>query len=197
MSTTQRPASSVPGLRVAELTAVDELAIQAFFEANPGYFMVCNGEPPKPDEAHQELKGDMPDGWNYDTRWIWGYIDEQGSLVALINIISDLWSTGVWHIAFFIVDSARHGSADARLIHGDIERWAQQNGAQWMRLVVVQGNVKAERFWAKIGYQETRTLEGIPMGKRINTLRMMVRPLGDRTLQEHLQRVPRDRPEAK
>ena len=197
MSTTQRPASSVPGLRVAELTAVDELAIQAFFEANPGYFMVCNGEPPKPDEAHQELKGDMPDGWNYDTRWIWGYIDEQGSLVALINIISDLWSTGVWHIAFFIVDSARHGSADARLIHGDIERWAQQNGAQWMRLVVVQGNVKAERFWEKIGYQETRTLEGIPMGKRINTLRMMVRPLGDRTLQEHLQRVPRDRPEAK
>lgn len=195
MINTERPESSIPGLRVTELTALDEPAIQVFFEANPGYFMVCTGEPPRADEAHEELKGDMPDDWNYNTRWIWGYIDEQGSLVALVNIISDLWSPGVWHTAFFIVDSSRHGSGDARLIHQDIERWAQQNGAQWMRLVVVQGNVKAERFWEKIGYQQVRTLEGIKMGKRTNTLRMMVKPLGGRTLEEHLQRLPKDRPD--
>lgn len=192
----ERPDSSIPGLRIIELTARDESMIQAFFEANPGYFRVCNGEPPRPDEARQELKGDMPNDWNYSTRWIWGYIDEQGSLVALVNILSDLWSPGVWHIAFFIVASSRHGNAEAQLIHGDIERWAQQNGAQWMRLVVVQGNVKAERFWEKIGYCQVRTLEGIKMGKRINTLRMMVKPLAGHTLQEHLQRVPKDRPEA-
>lgn len=196
MSTQERPDSSIPGLRVTELTALDESAVQAFFEANPGYFMVCNGEPPKPEEAREELTGEVPNGWEFDTRWVWGYVDEQGSLVALINIISDLWAPGVWHTAFFIVASSRHGSGDAQLMHGDIERWAQQNGAQWMRLVVVQGNVKAERFWEKIGYRQTRTRQGIEMGKRTNTLRMMIKPLAGRTLEEHLERVPRDRPGA-
>jgi hypothetical protein len=66
----------------------------------------------------------------------------------------------------------------------------------WMRLVVVQGNARAERFWAKLGYRQTRAREGIERGKRINTVRMMIKPLGGRTVEEHLERVPRDRPDA-
>ncbi|WP_268800762.1 GNAT family N-acetyltransferase [Pseudomonas huanghezhanensis] len=173
----------------------DEPRVQAFFEANPGYFHTCNGEPLTPGEALEKLKGELPEGWEYDRRWIWGYVDRHGDLAALVTVISDLWAPAVWHIAFFIVASSRHGTGEAELIHAEIERWAQQHGAQWMRLAVVQGNHKAERFWAKLGYQQTRTREGIEMGKRINTVRMMIRPLAGRTVQEHLQRVPRDRPE--
>jgi GNAT superfamily N-acetyltransferase len=196
MRTMECPSSSLAGLRVVPLTAADEPAVQAFFEANPGYFMTCNGEPPRPSEAQEELSGDVPPEFAYRQRWIWGYVDAQGSLVALVNTLADLWAPGVWHIAFFIVASSRHGSGDAGLIHQDIERWAQANGAQWMRLVVVQGNHKAERFWAKTGYQQTRTREGIEMGKRVNTLRMMIKPLEGRTVEAHLERVPRDRPNA-
>lgn len=196
MHSMECPQSSVPDLRVDALTAEDEAAVQVFFEANPGYFMVCNGQPAQPLEAREELNGEVPHGWEYGRRWVWGYVDGQGTLVALVNIISDLWVSGVWHTAFFIVDSSRHGRGDARMIHQDIERWAQHNGAQWMRLVVVQGNVRAERFWAKLGYRQTRTREGIEMGKRINTVRMMIKPLGERTVEEHLQRVPRDRASA-
>jgi hypothetical protein len=32
------------------------------------------------------------------------------------------------------------------------------------------------------------------MGQRTNTLRVMVKPLGENTVQEYLQRVARDRP---
>jgi hypothetical protein len=34
------------------------------------------------------------------------------------------------------------------------------------------------------------------MGARLNTVRVMVKPFGDATVAEHLQRVARDRPAA-
>jgi GNAT superfamily N-acetyltransferase len=139
------PQSSLPDLRVVALTAADETAVQRFFEANPGYFMVCNGEPARPSEAYEELSGEVPNGWEYAQRWVWGYVDEQGALAALVNIISDLWAPGVWHTAFFIVDASRHGRGDARLIHQDIERWAQANGAQWMSNNRLPANPDARR----------------------------------------------------
>jgi hypothetical protein len=58
----------------------------------------------------------------------------------------------------------------------------------------VPGRVRAERFWERQGYVQTRLREGVVMGQRTNTLRVMVKPLGENTVQEYLQRVARDRP---
>ena len=41
---TQLPASPIPALRVVELAAGNEPALQHFFEANPAYFLAVNGE---------------------------------------------------------------------------------------------------------------------------------------------------------
>ena len=68
-------------------------------------------------------------------------------------------------------------------------------GARWLRLGVVQGNARAERFWEKMGYVETRRRLGVEMGTKVHTLRVMAKPLGG-TLEELLERVPRDRPDA-
>ena len=38
----------------------DVPALQAFFEANPGYFVTVNGVPPRPDEARQEFDDEPP-----------------------------------------------------------------------------------------------------------------------------------------
>ena len=65
-------------------------------------------------------------------------------------------------------------------------------GAKWLRLGVVAGNTRAERFWEKCGYREVRTREGVRMGERLNTLRVMMKPLGRGSVDEYLQLVPRD-----
>lgn len=47
-----------------------------------------------------------------------------------------------------IVATARHGTGDAQVLNRGLESWAVANGAVWMWLGVVQGNTRAERFWA-------------------------------------------------
>lgn len=60
----------------------------------------------------------------------------------------------------------------AQALHAELEAWAVSNGANWLRLGVVQGNGRAERFWESLGYVEFRTRIGVEMGKRTNTLRV-------------------------
>ena len=70
------------------------------------------------------------------------------------------------------------------------------NGAAWIRLGVVEGNVKAERFWRKTGYREVRKRLGIAMGSRTNDVRVLVKPLERRSIAEYLSLVERDNPDS-
>ena len=195
MSIAELPASPIAGLRAVELGSGDEPVLQRFFEANPLYFLAVNGAPAGPGEAHEEIHGELPAGWAFTKKWIVGYLDTDNQVVALANVVSDLLASGVWHIGTFIVATSRHGSGDAQVLYRGVEDWARANGARWLRLGVVRGNVRAERFWEALGYVETRTRAGVEMGRLTNTLRVMVKPLAGGTLEQYLQLVPRDRPE--
>lgn len=122
--------------------------------------------------------------------------DATGNMVALADGVSDLLAPGVWHIGLFIVASARHGTGDAQRLHQSLRDWATAQGAAWLRLGVVQGNTRAERFWQAQGYRQTRTREGVQIGPRVHTVRVMVLPLAGGEMADYLARVPRDRPES-
>jgi GNAT superfamily N-acetyltransferase len=189
------PPSPLPDLRVIELGAGSEPLLQAFFEANPIYFQLTQGQPPQPNEAHEELHGELPSGWSFTKIWFVGYIDAQGSLVAMANIVSDLLAPCVWHIGTFFVAGSRQGTGDAQVLYQSLESWASDEGAKWFRLGVVQGNDRAERFWERQGFTQTRVRNGVVMGRLTNTVRAMVKPLAGGTIAQYLALVQRDRPD--
>jgi GNAT superfamily N-acetyltransferase len=189
------PASPIAGLATVELRAGSEALLQAFFVANSLYFETVNGEPAQPGEAHAEIHGELPAGWPFTKKWVIGYRDESGALAAMANVVSDLLAAGVWHVGTFIVATDRHGSGDAQALYRALEAWAVENGARWMRLGVVAGNGRAERFWERLGYGEVRRREGIAMGRRTNAIRVMAKPLRGQPLDAYLALVDRDRPD--
>jgi ribosomal protein S18 acetylase RimI-like enzyme len=100
----------------------------------------------------------------------------------------------VWHIGLFIVATQAFGTGLAAELHDALLDWARAHGARWMRLGVVAGNERAERFWRRRGYVETRVRDGIAMGARVNSVRVMVRPLDGGRVDDYLGLVARDRP---
>lgn len=188
------PDCAVEGIGVVELFDRDEVELQQFFERAPEYFIAVNGEPATPGEAHEELRGQLPPGWQCRRMYWLGYRDAQGRLVAVVNIAADLLAVGVWHIGLLLVDSRLHGSGLAQQLHASLETWAAKNGAQWLRLTVVIGNAKAERFWPKLGYEQVRTREGITMGRQVNKVSIQVKALAGGQVEDYLALVQRDRP---
>ncbi|NVZ52499.1 GNAT family N-acetyltransferase [Pseudomonas sp. B6002] len=188
------PGCSVAGIRVVELGGSDVAELQQFFERAPDYFIAVNGEPATPTEAHEELQGQLPAGWSCSRMYWLGYRDAQDQLVAVVNIAADLLAMGVWHIGLLLVDTPLHGTGLAQRLHADLEAWAARKGAQWLRLTVVIGNTRAERFWPKLGYVQVRTREGITMGRQVNTVSIQVKALAGGQADDYLARVERDRP---
>ncbi|ATN13045.1 GNAT family N-acetyltransferase [Pseudomonas sp. FDAARGOS_380] len=188
------PGSSLEGIRVVELFGFDEAELQQFFEQAPDYFIAVNGEPATPTEAREELSGQLPAGWHCSRLYWLGYRDAQGHLAAVVNIAADLLAAGVWHIGLLLVHTRWHGSGLAQRLHADLEAWAVAKGAQWLRLTVVVGNTRAERFWPRLGYVQVRTREGITMGRQVNRVSIQVKVVASASIEDYLALVERDRP---
>jgi ribosomal protein S18 acetylase RimI-like enzyme len=170
--------------------------LQRFFDANPEYFLAVNGEPPRPDEATHELHDAPPPEMAYREMRLLGFFSAgTGELEAMATVVVDLIAEHVGHIGLFIVATALHGSGAAHAMYAELERWLRERGAHWIRLGVVAGNARAERFWERSGYVETRRRGPVEMGRRTHLLRVMVKPLAG-AVAEYLDLVARDRPDA-
>ena len=179
------------------LVATDVPALQRFFDENPDYFLAVNGGPPRECEAQEEFDDLPPAEMSFNEKWLIGFTDETGKLVGFAGILSDILAPHVWHIGIFIVATSLHGSGFALAFYEALESWMASKGAQWVRLGVVEGNVKAEHFWHKRGYSEVRKRIGIQMGSRTNTVRVLVKPLTKNTISKYLSLVERDNPDSK
>jgi RimJ/RimL family protein N-acetyltransferase len=189
------PIFDTGSLRARELGADDIPALQLFFETNPEYFIAITGDPPACNEAETEFHDEVPAGMSFKRRYLMGFVDDADTPIGMASVVSDLLATHVWHIGLFVIATSLHGTGIAKAIHQQLELWMHAHGAEWIRLGVVEGNARAERFWEKLGYREVRKRHGVGMGARMNTLRVMAKPLAGGTLDEYLARVARDRPE--
>jgi hypothetical protein len=190
------PSGETASLRTLELHVVDAPLLQRFFDANPAYFLAVQGEPAGEDEAMDEIAGELPPGLAYTRKFVIGYADDTGALVAMANLLSDIFVPGVWNLSTFMVATAQHGTGMAHSLYQELEAWTIACGAHWLRLGVVKGNARAERFWLSQGYLDTRERSGFQIGNQVNVLRVMAKPLAGGTLEDYLRLVPRDRPDA-
>jgi GNAT superfamily N-acetyltransferase len=184
---------SAGSFRAFEMADGDMSAAQRLFEANPDYHRMIGGRPPEPDEALQEFASPP---FEFRKKWCVGFLDEEAELVGVAGLFSDIFGKGVWTVGLFFVATSLHGGGAALTLYDALEGWMRGEGAHWSRLGVVEGNARAARFWEKSGYTDVRKREGVEMGERINTLRVMVKPLAGGTVAQYLALVARDRPES-
>lgn len=184
------------GFRVRELQADEVPQVQAFFDANPEYWLAVNGVPPPPGLAQLEFDERPPPPLTYERNRYCGILDDRGGLLGLVVFVEGFTAPAVAHLALFIVATAQRGSGLARRVYAALEDWLRSRGTRWLRLVVVVGNAAGERFWERLGCVELRRRGGIDTGGRVNIVRVMLKPLApDATVDGYLAFAARDRPE--
>jgi GNAT superfamily N-acetyltransferase len=185
----------VPGHHVRLLAAHDVARLQAFFVANPAYFLAVHGEPAQAQEAQQAWEDRPPADIAHARQDLVGCFDPAGELVAMASVTAGMVDPQVWHLGLFIVATHLHGQGLAPAFYAGLEHWVRHLGALWLRLGVVKGHARAERFWLRQGFEPLRERGPVQMGRLTQTLRVMVKPLATLGLPSYLDRVARDRPE--
>lgn len=182
-----------PPFVVRALHAEQVPALQSLFDANPQYFNLVAGQPPRPNEAQIVFDDRPPTHLTFTNRWFAGVYDRSQVLKGLLVLLSDLSAQGVWHIALFFLDASVRGTGAAKDLHTALEAFAAAAGARWLRLGVIVGNQPAERFWSKCGYEEVRTRSIVNVSGDTRISRVMIKPLPGGTRAAYLDLVPRDR----
>lgn len=193
MQTSLLPKVANSAIHTDELCSLDAAELQSFFDRNSEYFLICHGEPPRPDEAATELKLKLPDGLTCNKQWFIGFREQGAGLVAVEHVIKNLFVEGVWHIGLLILDACRHGKGDAQSIYAATEHWAVTQGARWLRIGVVADNLRAQRFWNSQGFSKVCERQGVVMGVKKNTIATMIKALSGATIPQYLELVDRDR----
>jgi ribosomal protein S18 acetylase RimI-like enzyme len=187
---------SAGAFSAVELAKPDAARLQAFFEANPQYHLAVCGEPPAADEASKMFESSLPEGWRCRKEWTLGFAGSGGELAGMASVVAGLFCDEVWHLSLFIVATPLRGSGAAHALYRALEAWMRDGGAAWSRLGVVEGNLRAVRFWERAGYVDVRKRAGIELGQLTHVVRVMVKPLTAGSLTEYLAKVARDRPDA-
>jgi len=193
------PPQAPPGADwfAAARTRADLPETQAFYEANPGYWLMVHGTAPQPDEAATDFDTRPPADMHWSALHDWLIRDRATHrIVGELGIAADLPAPGVMHLGFFIVEDARQGTGFAADLHRSYESWAAAQGTRWLRLGVVDCNRRAQRFWQRLGYEEVRRRSGVRIGELTHQLIVMAKPLGGNSLQQYLEAVVRDRPDS-
>ena len=183
------------GVSVAAMREGEIAEVQRFYEANPGYHELATGGPPVPTQAHEAFHALPPEGWLLGRKWMLVGRGADGVVVAVIDLLEDLFARGVWCIGFFMVADALQGTGAAASLHEALIAWMRARGARWSRLGVVESNVRAARFWKGRGYRELRRRHDYPVGPRTHTLHVLARALDEgATWDDYRRLVPRDDP---
>ena len=176
----------------ADRSAAAEL--QAFYEANPGYYEITHGHAPAPDAALQGFNFRPPADMPYTALTTWLVRErDSGRLVGEVSVATDLLAPGVTHLGFFMVATSLQGTGFAAEVNAAYEAWAIEQGARWLRLGVVEAHRRAHRFWLRQGYTEVCQRRGYVLGDLSHTLLVMAKPLAANSLDDYLAAVPRDR----
>jgi GNAT superfamily N-acetyltransferase len=144
----------------------DQMAdLQALLERSADFFELVEGQPPGK-YAAQEVAAGGPPGWTLDKKFLIGIYGQAGAMIATIEGIRDYPETGTFWIGLMIIDPDHRGQGlGERMLRG-FEGWALAQGAAWVGLGVAESNLKAYRFWQRMGFEQTSVTGPVQMGHR-------------------------------
>lgn len=178
------------------MTRVDLPRLQQFFDDNPDYFRNAYGAEPQPGLAASEMDDAPPPELPFEQRWVVGLFSNAGDLCGMATLWRNFIAEQVWLISLFMIARDQYGSGLAQNFYLHLERWMLNREARWIRLGVIEGSTRAERFWAQHGYTEVRRRIDTSHCPASQNIRVLVKSLKNNPLNEYLKLIVRDQPES-
>jgi ribosomal protein S18 acetylase RimI-like enzyme len=151
MSAPAAPLLEVPGLSAARLGPADEADLQAFYVECRDYVELVTGEAPGPGEARALLL-DLPPGKKAADKYVFGFRDDDGRLVGVLDVVRDYPRPAEWYLSLLLFGPASRGRRYGEGVYRWVTGWVSGEGGRAVHLVVTEDNPKAIRFWRRMGF---------------------------------------------
>ncbi|EUJ21795.1 GNAT family N-acetyltransferase [Listeria aquatica] len=117
---------------------------------------------------------ELPEGKTRYDKFAMAILDEANAPIGLIDVVADYPKSGEWIIGLLLLVPEARNSGMGRVLHEVIREWAQDSGANSLRVGVLKSNESAAGFWRHLGY-EHQGEKTIQIGGRENEVEVLTR----------------------
>jgi GNAT superfamily N-acetyltransferase len=152
------------------LTESDVPALQGLCENCVDYFEHIQGYPAGKQEA-QSILACLPEGKDRGDKYLVGIFQPTThELIGVIELIRDWPHAGEWLIGLMLIEPAQRGKKVGEKAYTALSAWCKAQGAESMRVAVVETNHKAMKFWLRQGFSEIDSKPNQVSGNRTYTI---------------------------
>lgn len=138
-----------------KITIEDKSKVMDLFRECTDFFELTEGI--KPDDC-DDFFYDLPPNKTIEDKYLYGVFDKD-LLIGVIDIVSDFPEKGEWIIGLLLLHPNTRGIGLGKGIHNLIKELVKNEGAQKLRIGVMEQNTDALIFWNKIGYKQIKITE--------------------------------------
>ena len=161
---------------VHPMSLEDIAAIQEVYDKCLDYMLLVDGHAADPNAVVEEFQA-VPPGKTNDDKLVFGITESQKGIVGLLDILRWYPDNTTWWIdTLLFIPESRSKSLGEKVIEGFVD-YVRASGAQGIMLGVVEENVRAYRFWSKMGFEFVRETEPRQFGNKMQRLKIMRRNL--------------------
>ncbi len=154
----------------------DTAIVSDLFHRAADYVLLESGHPPGDAEVDDFFNG-APPGIDPSTSLHRGLFAPDGQLVAIAGAIFGFPNPNDAYLGLLLIDPAHRGKRLGQQMLDHICTAAKAKGATRLLIAVLEDNIKAHRFWSKMGF--TEEMRGAPkqIGIKTHVQIRMTRPL--------------------
>jgi GNAT superfamily N-acetyltransferase len=145
----------LPPYRITRLSGSDAALLQELYERCSDYHEMEEGVPTRPGAAEHLLTA-LPPGKSPEDKHVLGIQAPEGGLVGVVDLVRDYPAEGDWWLGLLMLDPAARAAGLGTRLFGEIERAVAAAGGTALHVAVLEHNVRAERFWRRVGFAEVR-----------------------------------------
>ncbi|EUJ33822.1 GNAT family acetyltransferase [Listeria floridensis FSL S10-1187] len=147
------------------LTKKDAALAEEVCQKSEDYFLMEQGRAATLADA-EGIISDLPEGKTRFDKFVIAILDDNEEAIGLVDVLADFPRKGQWMIGLLLLVPEVRQTGMGRVLHQVIKEWAEDGGADSLRIGVLKENSNAREFWEHLGYQFDSEKETIVGGKK-------------------------------
>jgi ribosomal protein S18 acetylase RimI-like enzyme len=154
------------------LNRKDTKALQELCESCIDYYQL-HGEMDVPMNAAEELFDELPPGKTGEDKIVIGLFKAEEEIIGIIETIKGYPDHDCWFIGQMMIDPKYRGQGVGHDFYKGHEAWTYSQGAERLRLGVLQENKRAYQFWQGLGFEKIDTRENYRIKDKVTVVYVM------------------------
>lgn len=129
--------------------------IKHLYDLSSDYHIMCSGRNATDEDVDSIFK--YSDKKTLEDSLTLGVYNKCNLLIGMVDIFKNYPDNGTWMIGLLLLSPNERNKGLGKIIHEEIKKYALIQGADILRIGVVEQNVKGLRFWKSLGYQPVKS----------------------------------------